>query len=295
MPAAWLARVRVRVYHNHGMAALSAGGVVKFLLRLSEKVSSNLATTVLYVAPSVRAAAIREGFVTPAKARSILSINGLDTGTRFSPDAVSPDRRESLRKDLGIPLGSQVLGFVGRVFKVKGIVELSEAWRELRIRYPDLHWVIVGGLDDREAIPNAVRKMLSTDDRVHLTGHVDDVPAYFSIMDVMAAPSRHEGLGYVVIEALAMGVPVVATAIPGLEDALDDGETGTLVTPGDVVGLMVAIGRYLDSPDLRALHGEEGRRRTVRRFDRHRVWEAHYELYCDLIVARDRSTASVQG
>lgn len=286
MIASWLARVPIRIYHNHGMAALSAKGLKRFALRWSDKISCLLAHRVIYVAPSVRDAALEEGVCRMEKARTVLSINGLDAVGRFNPSLLSGDARARVRLRYGIPANALVLGFVGRIFRVKGIEELLCAWEELSGQFKNLHLLIVGALDSREPISDAARQRLQSDPRIHLTGYVEDTPPLYAAMDVLTLPSYHEGLGYVLIEAAAMNLPVVGTRIPGILDAVRNGITGLLVEPGDAMGLASAIAKYLSDPELRRLHGQAGREYVLHNFVPENVWESLYSEYRDLLSAR---------
>jgi len=286
MIASWLARVPIRIYHNHGIAALSAKGAKLFVLRWSDRVSCRLAHRVIFVAPSVRDAALAEGLCKSDKARAVLSINGLDAAGRFNPSRVSDGARLETRRRYGIPADARVLGFVGRIFQVKGIEDLLQAWDHLSVRFVDLHLLIVGASDSREPISEAAVNKLRRDPRIHLTGYVKDTPLIYAAMDVLTLPSYHEGLGYVLIEAAAMNLPVVGTRIPGIVDAMQEGTTGLLVEPGDSAGLASAIARYLSDPDLRRKHGQAGREYVLRNFVPEKVWGNLYHEYADLLSAR---------
>ncbi len=286
MIASWLARVPIRIYHNHGMAILSARGLKRFVLRWSDKVSCLLAHRVIYVAPSVRDAALAEGVCRKEKARAVLSINGLDAAGRFNPSRLSEGARARTRLRYGIPADALVLGFVGRIFRVKGIEELLRAWEELLGQFKNLHLLIVGAPDSMEPVSEAAMKRLQTDPRIHLAGYVEDTPSVYAAMDVFTLPSYHEGLGYVLIEAAAMNLPVVGTRIPGIVDAMRGGISGLLVEPGDAMGLASAIAKYLGDPELRRVHGQAGREYVLHNFVPENVWESLYGEYEELLSAR---------
>jgi glycosyltransferase involved in cell wall biosynthesis len=282
MIAGWLARVPVRVYRNHGMALSSAHGVRRVLLWWCEKISCLLADEVVYVAPSVREAAIQEGVCPPCKARVLLSANGLDVEGRFNPANLEPGIGNKIKERYGIPTGALVLGFIGRLFRVKGIVELVQAWETLAKTYPNLHLLAAGEFDTRDPVPVSVEERLRSDTRIHLPGYVDDTPPLYAAMDVLILPSFHEGLGYALIEASAMEVPVVGTRIPGIVDAIRDGLTGSLIEPGSVAAIVDSVRRYLDDPALRKRHGKAGRRYVVETFRQERVWGELHSYYENL-------------
>ncbi len=286
MIAGWLARVPVRIYRNHGMALSSAQGAQRILLWWCERIACLLAHEVIYVAPSVRDAAVQDRVCPPHKAKVVLSANGLDTAIRFNPARLKAGVRESVRGRYGIPGGSLVVGFVGRLFRVKGIVELVQSWEMLAVTYPNLHLLVAGEFDIRDPIPKTIVERLQNSARIHMVGYVDDTPSLLTAMDVLTLPSFHEGLGYTLLEASAMELPVVGTRIPGILDAVLDGVTGTLVEAGDVNALAEALRRYLDDPGARRRHGQAGRRYVVENFQQQRVWSELYSLYENLALRK---------
>lgn len=287
MCAGWLARIPIRIYHNHGMALLSEKGLRRMLLWWCERVSCLLAHEVIYVAESVRDAAVQEGLCPPRKAKVIRSINGLDTAVRFNPKNVTDDARGKVRRRHGIPRDALVVGFVGRIFWVKGVAELISAWNEVSNRFEASHLLVVGAVDSRLPASPEVVEQLKSDPRIHLTGYIEDMPSYYAAMDVLALPSFYEGLGYVLLEASAMQVPVIGTKIPGILDAVCDGTTGTLVDPGDVTALASAISAYFADPELRRTHGAAGRDYVADNFSQERVWEALFQEYKSLLAQLD--------
>lgn len=294
MIAAWLARVPVRIYRNHGMALCSAHGAQRLLLWWCERISCLLAHEVIYVAPSVRDAAVQNGVCPPHKAKVVLSANGLETAFRFNPASLEAGTRGKVRERYGIPAEALVVGFVGRLFRVKGIVELVQSWERLAVTYSDLHLLVAGDFDIREAIPQSVVERLQSSAHIHMVGYVDDTPSLLTAMDLLALPSFHEGLGYTLIEASAMELPVVGTRIPGIVDAVVDGVTGTLVEPGDVNALAEAVRHYLDDPVLRTSHGQAGRRYVVENFQQERVWSELYSHY-EKLATRKVSLSDAQA
>lgn len=284
MLAAWLLRVPVRVYHCHGLRYETARGPLRLVLAAAERVACGLATQVLAVSGSLAEALVARGLAPAAKVTVLHlgSVSGVDAAHRFVP--APPAARRAARARLGIPPEARVLGFVGRVVRDKGIPELWQAWLALRQALPDLHWLLVGPVEDGDPVPPEVLAGLRADPRVHLTGQDEDTPPLFAAMDVVALPSFREGFGLVTAEAGAMGLPVVASRVTGIVDAVVDGETGTLVPAGDEASLAAALRRYLTDPALAARHGAAARARVLRDYppaaleaalvERYRAWSA---------------------
>lgn len=294
MIAAWLASVPVRVYHMRGLPLMTASGVKRGLLWLSERVACGLADQVICVSTSLREVAVAEGLCVSDRIQVLLggSGNGVDALGQFNPDRVGIEARRQCRSVYRIPIDAVVVGFVGRLVRDKGIVELTRAWESLRDVHPEVHLLMVGPFEPQDPVPAHVKDRLLTDDRVHLTGHVEQTAPLYATMDLLVLPTYREGFPNVALEAAAMGLPVVATRIPGCVDAVMDGSTGTLVPPEDSNALFIAIDRYVSDTSLRQRHGQAGRERALREFGQEKLWNALYKEYVYLI---DRQHVRIPG
>jgi glycosyltransferase involved in cell wall biosynthesis len=288
MLAAWLARVPVRIYHMHGLPYLTAVGWKRQLLMWSEFVACRMSNRVLCVSRSVRTVAVEAGLCDPDKIVVLLegSCNGVDANARFNPDRLDGQVRLQVREQYGIPQDAMVIGFVGRLVKAKGIVELSEAWANIRDQYPATHLLLVGPVETGDPVPPEVLRRLHEDPRAHLIGEEWDVPPLYRAMDLLVLPTYREGFPIVLLEAAAMRLPIVATQVPGCVDAVRDGETGTLVPAQNSDQLAVAIARYLEDRVLGRMHGLAARNRVLREFSEHAMWKAVYEEYQRLLEAQ---------
>jgi glycosyltransferase involved in cell wall biosynthesis len=296
MLAGWICRVPVRVYHMHGLPMATATGVKRGLLRWCERLSCRLAHRVFCVSPSLREVALAEGLCDADKMSVLLNgtIDGVDAEGVFNPAGL-PGMCETVRAEHGIPPGALVIGFVGRVVPDKGVKELGEAWRVLRAEFPELHLLVAGPTEEHDPAPAAFMGLLGADERVHWAGEVgiEQMPREYRAMDVIALPTYREGFGAVLLEAAAMGVPAVATRIPGCVDAVRDGETGTLVPARDAVALAEALRTYLRNGDLRRRHGEAGRARALRDFQPQALSEAVYREYIRLLAGQRKHLSLV--
>lgn len=293
MIGAFLARVPVRIYNIHGLPFMTARGYKRFLLRWTEKVSCALAHQVFCVSDSISSVAVKEGLCREAKVKVLLkgSINGIDAMSAFNPANISEETMRNLRQRHSIPDGALVMGFIGRIVRDKGLIELLHAWQQLRGEFPELHLLIIGRAEPQDPIPADIKQTLLSDPRCHAIGEIEDVSPFYRIIDIVVLPTYREGLPLVPLESASMETPVVATRIPGCIDAVVDGATGTLVPPYNAEELANAIRLYLKNKELRNLHGRAGRERILRDFKQDAMWDAIYKEYRTLLLRKRISLA----
>nr|WP_321478326.1 glycosyltransferase [uncultured Paludibaculum sp.] len=183
-----------------------------------------------------------------------------------------------------LPADALVVGFVGRIVRDKGLVELATAWKKIRDRYPLLYLAVAGEVEPQDPVPAEIIAMLAEDSRVRLLGWIDDMRSFYASSDILVLPSYREGFPNCSLEASAMEVPVVSTLVPGCVDAVVNGTTGLLVPPRDADALGAAIERYVMDPKLRHLHGRAGRLRVIREFQPLPIFQDVYRHYCELLA-----------
>jgi glycosyltransferase involved in cell wall biosynthesis len=180
--------------------------------------------------------------------------------------------------------------FLGRLAPAKGVVTLIEALA--RLRTPGAQLLLVGDGPERSRLEGVARR-LGVAERVHITGFVEHhrVPAVLASGDVLVLPSVYEELGTVLIEAMAVGLPVIASRVGGIPELIHDGENGLLVPPGDVRPLAAAIDRVLGDPDLARRLAAAARRRVSKHDWRHAGAEI-CRLYRQLAAGRPDGSTS---
>lgn len=183
---------------------------------------------------------------------------------RFHPEKL-PKVIEA-RKQLALPSNVPIVGLAARMQRWKGVHVLLEAMETVWSQHPSAHCLIVGGEHKLEpGYEQAIYEQthnLSRSDQVHLVGHQSNVPLWMQAMDVVVHASDREPFGMVVIEAMALGKPVVATVPGGPSEVITDRVNGQLVDYGDTSALANAINRYLDNPDFSSFCGENARIRA---------------------------------
>ena len=194
-----------------------------------------------------------------------VSLDAFDPATLPSP--------AEARRRLGIPPGGPVVGMVARLQRWKGVHVLIEAMAEVRAARPDARAVIVGGPHETEpeypAELEARVRTLGLGDAVRFAGHQANVPEWMQAMDVVVHASDREPFGIVVLEAMALGKPVVAGAEGGPAEIITDFDHGLLVPFGNAAALARAIARFLDDAWFASRAGAAARRRAAEFDDRH--------------------------
>lgn len=197
------------------------------------------------------------------------------------------DSAERLRATLAIPEDARVIGTVAQLIPRKGHATLLRAFADLTRRQHDL-WLVLFGRGSREAPLKRWAEQLRITERVVFAGFRDDIAALMPGLDVMVHAAAREGLGVAVLEALAAGVPVVATRVGGLPDIIDDGLTGLLVRPGDTAAIAAAVERLLEDTTLGETLAARGRQRVVTAFSVERMARAYLNLYTETLREHGR-------
>ena len=193
--------------------------------------------------------------------------NAVDTNLFFPIRKSSPlcAKVESARKELAIEPGDTVIGSVGHMSRQKGYEFLIAAIPAVRARYPRAKFVLVGkGLLRKELEEQA--RNLGVQDSLIFAGIRKDIPVVLNCFDVFVLPSLWEGFGVAIIEALACGVPVIASRVGGIPEIIENGVDGLLVRPGSPRHLAASIIGVLDNPTLRRDMIYRGLRKAMERF-----------------------------
>ena len=196
----------------------------------------------------------------------------------------APPARWADNPPLTVPEGARVLLALGRLVPQKGLDVAVRALPEVRRRHPDAVLIVSGEGPERDALENLAAE-LGVGDGLFLPGRAGDVAALLERAELLVHPSRWEGFGLVLLEAMLTSTPVVATRVSSIPEIVVDGETGVLVPADDPGALAGALVRVLDDPGTL---GAAGRARALEQFSAQAMARKTAAVYADAI----RTTAS---
>ena len=230
------------------------------------------------VSQSVAEFSIREGGLKPDKVSVIR--NGVDFERFASAQPADLTR-------FGIPAESRTVVFVGRLDPQKNPLALVTAMERLRLRFSDVHALVVGEGTLRPELERDVTAR-GLDEIVHLAGWQSNVPELMRAAYVLAVPSRWEGLANVALEAMAAGLPVVATDVEGVREVVVSGRTGVIVPAGSVQDLAEGLALLLGPPEMGAAMRRESQRIVREGFTWERAASEYEALYGRLLESGSR-------
>lgn len=271
--AARLAGVPASIYTLHGLRLETLRGWRRGLLRCTEKLASRLSNETIAVSPSLLRRARAEGAL-GAHCGVVAgpgSAAGID-GARYAPIARHAPQ-------------SQTIGFVGRLTRDKGIVELIEAFRVVKAKRADARLLLVGDFENGDPLPTEIQRQILNNPSIVLTGFVDDAAPFYADIDVVALPSHREGFPLVALETAAAARPIVAADCTGMCDAVVNGKTGLIVPVADPQALADGLLQLLESPCKAVRMGQAARGRVLRQFQPDLVWAEKLEIYLRLFAS----------
>jgi glycosyltransferase involved in cell wall biosynthesis len=296
--AALLAGVPHRIYTLRGLRYETTRGWKRFLLMVCERMACLSSHRVICISRSVKEAMLRDRIAQSGKI--VLLGDRASEGIRIpavldgAQSEISLRHSASLRRSLGIPEEAQVLGFVGRLTRDKGIHELVECCQMLRSEGRNIHLLLLGAFESGDPVDPAVARWIRSCPQVQWRGYVADPSPYYPLMDVFVFPTHREGLGRVLLEAAAAGKPAVSTRVTGVVDVVLDGVTGILVPPGESRSLAQAVARILGDRDLAARMGAAARTLVREHFD-NTVYLARLGNMLQSLVSAEAHLKAVHG
>jgi len=201
---------------------------------------------------------VKQRLTSPEKIRKIYSGIDVQEFKQF-------DKRDVVRQELGLQPDAIAIGQVSKLWEGKGHIDIIAACPDIVKALPGAKVFFIGDGPIRNKLENIVLKK-GLQDRIIFLGHRDDVAEVTSALDIAILASYYEGMGRVILEAMAVGLPVVATRVGGIVDLVVDQQTGLLVDPHSPEQLTENIIRLAQDPALRKRMGDAGRRRVDNKF-----------------------------
>lgn len=256
--AAKLAGIPCRLYCQWGIAYVGFQGIKRWIFKQIEKLVCRCSTKVEPDSFGNLDFSQKEKLYSPEK--SCVIWNGSASGVNTSKFDVTQKEswRQAIRSQYGIPENAVVYTFIGRITKEKGINELFEATKSLMVSCTDVYLLLVGPVEKSESVDTVLYQWSQDEQRVIYVGYTNKVEQYLAASDVYVLPSYREGFGSAIIEAEAMGVPVIASNIPGPANAMINGKTGILIPKSDALELYKQMLFMYKNPNIRDEYGKNG-------------------------------------
>lgn len=280
--AAKLAGIRCRLYCQWGIAYVGFGGIKRKIFKMIEKTVCKYSTRVEPDSFGNLRFSHREKLYDENKSRVIW--NGSASGVNLSKFDISHkcEWNQQIREKYSIPQDAVVYIFIGRITRDKGVNELFAATRSLMAEKKDVYLLLVGSMEKSELVDGELYQWTQDEPRVIYCGYTNEVEKYLAASDVYLLPSYREGFGSAVVEAEAMGVPVIVSDIPGPTDAMINGKTGLLTPKADAEKLYKNMLYIYNAKEIREEFGRNGEIFARTSFEQtelfEKIMEDRYEL-----------------
>jgi glycosyltransferase involved in cell wall biosynthesis len=288
-----LRRERVDILHAHSSRDAWLFGAAGKLLRIpvfrtrhlltrigGRYVYTHLTDTIITVSEGVRRYLISRGI----SGEKIIAVPTGINLKRFDPARTD---LADMRAHFGIPRDAFVIGIIAVLRNAKGHRFLLRAVKQLVPEFPRIKLLIAGTGPQEQNIRNLIRE-LGLENQVMMLGHQDDIPSLLKALDAFVLPAQEEALGTALIEATAMGVPVIATRVGGIPEVL--GEAGLLFEPEDVEALVNHLRTLIRSPELAARLRAQGAARARELYDENLMVRRTEELYREAALTKRNSS-----
>lgn len=275
--ASKFAGVKNRVHIYTGQVWSTRHGIMRVLLKTMDRVIAKFDNQILVDGDSQRQFLIQEGVLDNKK--SIVLANGSISGVKLERFVISQSIRKKEREKLGIGESDVCYIFMGRLNHDKGIGELLESFDRILPECTRAKLVLYGYDEDQYDKKADYYHNIKRGVNYFYPGHTDMPYEALQAGDVFVLPTWREGFGVSVLEAQALGLPVITSDAYGVVDASAKNETGLRCGVNDVEGLMDCMKYYYENPNIRIKHGEKGRKRVEEKFNHTIVSQAWVDFY----------------
>ena len=280
MIAAWCTGVPVRLHTFTGLVFPTSTGYKRTLLKQTDRLTCFFATHIVPEGEGVKADLLRHGITRkPLRVLGYGNVRGIDLDYYNPDDTDVRLRAQELKK-----AGTFTFVFVGRLVRDKGINELVEAFGRLNREHPDTRLILIGEREDHlDPVDKATIEEINNNASIHHVGFRKDVRPWLLASDAMVFPSYREGFPNAVIEAGAMGLPVVATDINGSNEIIIEGENGIIVPSKNADALYHAMRELVRNPDKTERLASKARQLVASRYEQRFVRQCLKDYYQEIL------------
>jgi glycosyltransferase involved in cell wall biosynthesis len=275
----------VHTFHGHVLSGYF-GRLASAAVRLAERALALLTDCIVTISPAQRADIVERFRIAPPS-RVVVVPLGLD----LQPLAAEP-LPSTLRGVLAIHAGAVVFGYLGRFVPIKDLETLIDAFAIVAAAVPDA-WLVLAGDGPLRPFLEQRAAQLTVAERVRFLGWTEALAEFYGAIDVCVLSSLNEGTPVALIEAMAAGKAVAATAVGGVPDVVDADRTGVLVRPHDAAALAAAMIRLARDGSLRERLGAAARASSLSRFSQDRLVDDVDRLYRERLVVKHRPLSPV--
>jgi glycosyltransferase involved in cell wall biosynthesis len=278
MIAGFIVGIEKRIYTCRGFRFEHEKGFKRTLLITMEKITSKLAHQVICISPSLKEYATKNNIFEEIKTFVINkgSSNGIDL-KRFSKSNINNLAKDEFLKENKVT-DKFIYGFVGRLVKDKGIFELLLVFEKLYNQNKNINLLLLGSDITSSNEEKKKLEKYKNHQGIHFLGFKNNIEFYISMFDVLVVPTYREGFGNVLVQAAAMGLPVISTTGTGTVDAVSDGYNGILVPVKSKEKLQDAMEKMMSDEKQRKEYGENGIL-WAQNFDRQLIWKGLDKIY----------------
>ena len=284
MLAAKLAGVPNRIHTIAGLPLLEVTGSKRKLLDVVEKFTYSCATQILPNSYGLEKIIIDNNYTKPSKLKVIGngSSNGIDT-THYDAAIVSKEKKEALKKELGIKENDLVFIFIGRIVRDKGLNELVHAFDKISKQYLNTKLLLVGKKENHlDPLLPETEHLILHNNQINAVGMQKDIRPYVAISNVLAFPSYREGFPNVVLQCSCMNLPSIVSNINGCNEVIEHEVNGLIVPVKNETDLEKAMQYMIDFPEKRLAMNQHTRPRIVKRYEQKFVWNELLTFYNSL-------------
>lgn len=269
------------IYNAHGWSfSMDISNFKKYIYILIERFTSKFCDVIVNIS-NYEYMLAKQYKIAPDN-KMITIHNGIDTN-KF--DSYNMHLKEDILKELGIPNNAFIIGMVARISAQKDPVKFVNIAQRICERIDNAYFVLVGDGEQRAKIENIISEY-KLNDRIKITGWVNDVNKYLSIFDIAILTSRWEGFGLVIAEYMAASKPVVASNIGGIPELIADKYNGDLVNLDDIDGFVQSILILSKDEELRNRYIYNSKKILKEKFNINKLVSNHEELYIDILNNR---------